>query len=281
MASNPPPNRPLRDALLGGDSDDPVDLITGVVKSRQSTTAPWSVTVQLAEGTITEAIPFLAAYNPRVNDVVYLLRKGPALLVLGAAAPALTTVSPHRHAAADVDGTIIATPPTPAAPPAGPPPPPTVRTVGIAPDDQAYWSAWGWKGDDLIQGGPANRAFWFYGGKIAAAKGGGTITGGSIYVERRNTSHGVGGAANVRLGVHGYGTRPGSGGAGHGAVSVQAQLGRGQSANVPLSAAQIAALNAGSPGLGLEPGGSSYSSPDYLRAVIGGASGQLSLTIQG
>jgi hypothetical protein len=278
-----PPERPLRDVLRPLDAPDTLRWLTGVVTAVQLATAPYTVTVRLADGSSTGALTFLGWWVPRINDVCHLIQQGPSLLVLGAVSPTQTKIDPHRHAAADIDGTIIVAPPTPPAPPAPPPGPPTVRTVNLGPIDQAYWDpTYGvWKGDDLIQGGPNRRPFWFYGGAIAAAKGAGTITGGSIYVARVSGTHGVNGRANVRLGVHGYATRPGSGGAAHGAVEVPATLLRGEGANVPLTGAQLGALNAGAAGLGLEPGNSSYSSADYLRAVIGGASGQLSLTING
>lgn len=264
-----PPERPLRDVLRPLDQPEVLDWFTGIVTAVQVTTAPYTVRVRLADGSITDPLQYLGWWAPKVNDVCHMLRKGPALLVLGPTAPANLYAPPA--------------PVIPPAPPAPPAAPPTVRTVNIGPVDQAYWDpTYGvWKGDDLIQGGPNRRPFWFYGGAIAAAKGAGTITGGSIYVARITGTHGVNGRANVRLGVHGYGTRPGDGNAAHAGVEVPAALLRGEGATVPITAAQIGLLNAGYAGLGLEPGGSSYSSADYLRAVIGGASGQLSLTIVG
>lgn len=282
MASNPPV-RPLRDALTGGDSDDPVDWITGLVVAVQLSIAPHTITVRLADGTEVPGITFLGWWVPRVNDVVHLLRRGPAMLALGAVSPTQAKVSPHRHRTADIDGYVTPADPTPAAPPPKPSAPPTVRTVGVTPVGKAYWSPYGWKSDDLAQGGPQGlRAFVWYDTRIADAKGSGTITGGSVYFQRRNTSHGPGGGANVRLGTHGFTlqnvTNPTLA---LGSVEVTRTLARGEAANVPLSAAQIAALNAGARGIGLEPGAGSYSSPDYLRMVNDAAAGQLSLTIQG
>lgn len=270
------PRHPLRDALAGmqllaqgpGEVQPPVRVVTGVVTAVQTATSPHTVRVQLAEGTVTEPLPFLGWWAPTVNDVVWMLQQGPALYVLGGLAPANLYVPPAPI--------VPDTPDTP------PPAPPTVRTVGVSPIDRAYWSPWGWRREALIQGGPNHyRGHWFYGSQIAAAKGAGTIVAASIYVERTTDAHGVNGAANVRLGTHAMGDAAGSGAGALGNVSVQAQLTRGQAAQVPLSAAQIAALNGGHVGVGLEPGATSYSSADYLKATASGASGQLSLTIQG
>ncbi|MNW55938.1 hypothetical protein D3C74_336320 [compost metagenome] len=136
-----------------------------------------------------------------------------------------------------------------------------------------------WYPGDIRQGGPNYTGLWYYGGQIAAAKGAGTIISASVYMRRSATNHGVNGGANVRLGVHN--------GAGPGqpfdlaAVEVRAQLGKGKDANVGLTAGQIGGLNGGWTGLALAPGSPSFTSPDYLRADSGGASGALTLTIQG
>lgn len=259
------PRHPLRDVLASDGF--PLDWLTGVVTAKQVATAPYRVQIRLADGTVTDWLSYLGWWEPTVNDVVHVLRKGPALLVIGPEAPA------NVH--------VTGVPVTPDTPPAPPPAAPALVTVPVAPVDRAYWGFGTWRREVLIQGGPTGlRTHWFYGTGIAAAKGAGTIVAGVVYVERENSSHGVNGAANVRLGVHGLADASAADGSALGAVSVQATLQRGQAANVPLSAAQIAALNAGSVGLGLEPGSTSYSSPDYLKAVNAGASGQLSLTVQ-
>lgn len=261
------PRHPLRDVLAGTDASAPVDWLKGVVSAVQTTTEPHTIRVLLADGTETGELTFLGWYSPTVDDVVHMLRKGPALFVLGPEAPA-----------------NVFEPPAPVVPPPPPPPPPQpprVRTVSITPTDAAYWSPWGWRRDELIQGGPRDlRTFWFYGSAIAAAKGAGVITAASIYMRRRTTQHGVNGRANVRLGTHPFPSAPSSGAAALSNVSVQARVARGKGVNVPLSSSQIASLNAGADGIGLEPGSDSYSSPDYLIVDAGGASGQLSLTIQ-
>lgn len=285
------PRRPLRDALAGlgatareqpGESSPAPYIATGIVTSVQLALAPYTVRLALADGTETGDLPFLGWWTPTVNDLAWVAVQGPAMFVLGGVAPSGVVVNAHRHKAADIDGTVLPPAPTPGTPPPPPPPPPTVRTVGVAPVDMAYWGLGEWRRDGLIQGGPRGyRPHWFYGGGIAAARAGGTIVGGSIYVQRTSDSHGVGGAANVRLGVHGLASAASPGSSPLSWVSVQAALARGQAAQVPLSQAQIDALNNGALGLGLEPGGTSYTSPDYLKAVFGGASGQLSLTVQG
>ena len=59
---------------------------------------------------------------------------------------------------------------------------------------------------------------------------------------------------------------------------------RGADVAYPLSSAQIAALNAGAAGLGLEPGALGADSDDFVIAVgvtTQPASGQLALTIAG
>lgn len=275
------PRHPLRDVLRGGDDADALDLLSGIVTQVQTSTAPYGVKLRLADGTITDWLPYLAWWSPRVNDVAQVIRKGPALHVLGAYAPAVVVTSPHRHDAADVDGTIIAAAPAPGTPAPPPAAAPTRRTVGVAPTDRAYWSPWGWRREELVQGGAnALRTFWFYGTGIAAVKGSGTIVAGTLYLQRVSSYHGAT-SANVRLGVHNAVDASGSGGAAHTSVAVVRQLARGQDATVNLTPAQIAELNAGKRGLGLEPGSLSYSSSDYLRAVANSASGQLALTIEG
>lgn len=259
------PRHPLRDVLASDGF--PVDWLTGVVTAKQVTTPPYRVKIRLADGTVTDWLSFLGWWEPTVNDVVHIMRKGPALLVLGPEAPA----NVHVTAAAV----------TPVTPPAPPPAPPSLVEVPVAPIDRAYWGLGAWRRDTLIQGGPNGyRTHWFYGTGIATAKGAGTIVAASIYIERENTSHGVNGAANVRLGVHQLANASGADGTALSSVGVQRTLQRGEAANVPLSAPMIADLNAGGDGLGLEPGSTSYSSADYLKAVITGASGQLSLTVQ-
>lgn len=269
----------LRDALAT-DAPEPLRLISGIVTSHSTLGVPYTVTVRIPDGATTPPLPYPAWWVPRVGDVVTMFYAGGVFTVHGAVAPAQTHVYPHRHAAVDIDGTVL--PPAPPAPPVptAPTAPPSVRNVGVPAVDWGSWGGQASNGSAMIQGGPTNDAFWFYGNGIAAAKGSGTIIGGSIYIERVSSAHGVNGAANVRLGTHGYTARPGAGG-GIANVAVVGALAKGQGATLALTAAQIAALNAGHKGLGLLHGGTSYTSADYLRATVGGASGQLSLSIQG
>lgn len=261
-----PPNHPLRDVL--GTPTRGLVWLTGVVTEVDTVRVPHTIRVRLADGTITEPITYMGWWSPLINDTAELIAQGSKLMALGAVAPS------------NLDLPNPPAPVIPATPPDAPTAPPVIRTVPVQPVDAAYWSQWGWRTDGLIQGGPANRAHWWYGTAVQAARAGGVIVGGSVYVERLNTAHGVNGAANVRVGVHTQAERPVSGESQLAEVAAVRTLARGKGTTVPLTAAQVAALNAGALGLGLEPGGSSYSSPDYLRATIGGASGALSLTVQ-
>ena len=268
-----------------GGVDFPLQLRTGVVQAISKATTPWTLTITLGNTNIS-GITYLGWWDAVVGGIVQVLQQGPQLLVLGPLAPAKVIVSPHRHAAADVDGTIIVAPPAPPVPTA-PPAVVTTRIVNITAQGSASWqfSYSTWR-NDFIQGGSSSnlrRAFWFYGGQIAAAKGAGNIIGGSIFVRRTGTG-GVYQGANVRLGTHGLGSASGSGAGAHGNVAVVGQLNKEQGVTFALTGAHLAALNAGAAGLGLEPGSTSYTSPDYLVGYgrdAGEWSGQLSLTIQG
>lgn len=276
MATN---RRVLRDALLGGDTPPPIRITTGIVTAVNRTAVPCVISVRLPEGTVVDGLTYPAWWFPREGDVTNLFYAGGVFLVHGPVAPAQVVVDPHRHAASDIDGTVLPPAPPPAAVPPAPPAQPSQRTVPVAPVD---WGSWGGQASNtgvMIQGGPTNDAFWFYGGAIQAARAGGTIVAGSIYVERLATDHGVNGGANVRLGVHGHPGRPGAPGS-ISAVGVIGQLGKGQGRVMSLTAAHIAALNAGAVGLGLAHGGTSYVSADYLKATRGAPSGQLSLIVQ-
>jgi len=272
----------FRDAVRGPDSWPMMPIRAGaVITAVDMTTAPWRVKVRFSDGTVTDWILCAGWYKPVVNDVVMVGLVDRAPVCLGGYAGSVKVA---------LTETVLATPSTPAPPPSAPPPPPTVRTANISAVSSSTWSpSWGgWRtdDDDVRQGGTsAQRGFWFYGTAIAAAKGSGTIVSGTVYVERRDSTHGVSGAANVRIGTHGNATRPGSGASAH--ANVQAYNGRllrGQDDMFALSAAHIAALNAGAHGLGLEPGVVGTAVADYLIALgVGatGASGQLSLVIQG
>lgn len=279
------PSHPIRDALRGPDGLlEPLRLHAAVVTEVSTTTPPYQVTLRMADGAVIADAVYLAWWSPRVNDTVYLLRQGGSIVVLGPVAPADVVVVHHRHAAGDVDGTVLVTPTAPEEAPAGPSSPPNVVSKMVQPTDMATWDTDGdyWKAY-MTQGGPTSkRAFWFYGNGIAAAKGAGTIVGGSIYVERLSSVHGVSGAANVRLGVHSFENRPSNGDGSLANVSVAATLDRGKGVAVRLTEAHIAALNAGADGFGLEPGATGYASADYLRALFGltSGSGALSLNVR-
>lgn len=274
----------VRDSLLGldqGAATMDLRFRTAVVTVVSKTSAPWTVVVRFNDGVTSPAMACVGWYDPTVNDVVQVVQSGTSLMCWGGFAGVAKVVT--------TTATVV-TPPAPAVPAAPPAAAPTIRTAYISADSTAAWSAifgpgWRTDNDDVYQTGTsAQRGFWFYGSKISAAKGSGTITGGTIYIARRDSSHGVGGQANVLLGTHGNGTRPGSGATAHNGVSQVGTLGRGQDGTFKLTDTQVAALNGGAAGLGLEPGVVGTSSADYLIALgiaSSGASGQLALTISG
>lgn len=274
-----PVSRPLRDALSAGDQTPTPQITAAVVEDTSTASSPHTVSLRMPDGLLVPDLTYPGWWSPRVGDVATVVTQGGVVTILHAVAPCLTVVAPHRHKTEDIDGYVIPAPPTPPPPPTPTPAPPTVVTRTVQPTDMGSWGGASFNQNQMIQGGPAHDAFWFYGDGIAAAKGSGTITGGTIYVQRLATAHGVGGAANVRLGVHGYTGRPGAAG-GVTTAEVVAQLNRGQGVAVPLTAAHVAALNAGAKGLGLAHGSASYTSADYLRALATAPSGALSLTIQ-
>lgn len=276
-----PLRRPLRDALTAGAGEPAAArVITGVCSSVQS--SPPRVVLQLPDGTETAPLPYPAWWAPRAGDVAVCLYQAGSIYIVSVAAPALTVTSPHRHKSTDIDGTTIPAPPAPRPVPVRPPAPPKRRSVNVQPLDMG---SWGYPGGriaekELRQGGQTHDAFWFYGDRITSAKGGGRIVSGSIYVQRLSAYHGNPRGANVRLGAHNYAARPGAEGGVH-SVSVVGQLALGAGRTFALPRSVIDALNSGARGVGLGKGDTSYSSPDYLRAVVGGASGALSLTIEG
>lgn len=281
-------DNPLVQALVGDDeSMPPMRMRTCTVMAINKATTPWTATIRLGNIDV-PAVTMLGWYDPRVGDIVKVAQQGSELLIWGPLAPSKVVVSPHRHAAADIDGSIIAAPPTPTTPTPTPPPPASVRTVGITAIDSSGWqfSYNTWRDDRFIQGGVGSgryRPHWFYGNQIAAAKGSGTIIGGSIFI-KRDPNGGVNAGANVLLGYHGFQTRPGSGAAGLGGVANIGQLGKGQGATLAIPQHMLDALNAGQAGFGLEAGVASYTHPDYMPSYgrqAGEWSGQLSLTIQG
>lgn len=269
--------RPLRDALAAPDQPELVTVTSGVVTRVVASGSPYTVQLQMPDGSTASGLPYPGWWAPRVGDVAIVLRQGGALTVLHAVAPCDTVTAPHRHKAADIDGSII--PPAPAPPPVPTPPAPapTIVTRTVQPTAMGSWGGPS-PADQMVQGA-GNSAYWFYGTGIATARGSGTITGGTIYVERLATAHGVNGDANVRLGAHGLTGPPGSGGD-ITSVDIAARLARGQGRTVPLTPAHVAALNAGARGLGLARGAAGYASADYLRVTAGSPSGALSLTIQ-
>lgn len=274
-------NARTANAVNGNGEGMVLQMRTATVTEIDKTTSPWTVTINLGE-TILSEITFLGWTDPQVGDIVKVLQQGPEVFILGTMGPGKVYMPPQ--------------PPPPPPPPApeviAPPPPPVIRQVGIQATGSATGPAeapWGgWRHDRLYQGGGglAQRSFWWYGTRIADAKGGGTILGGTIFIKRMGLAAGVGGAANVRLGTHGFEIQPGSIPGGHGGVVNIGALGRDQAGTFELPGHMIDGMNNGSvKGFGLEPGQMGYLSADYLIAyAFGGGtewSGSLSLTIQG
>lgn len=270
----------LVQVLAGPEVDTAPKFLTGVVRAVTTSTTQGASTVDVdVDGVTVEGVHFRDGMDPEEGQLVWLLRQGPLLIVLGSPAPARVVVAEHNHTSPPVN------PASPAAPGAAPSAPASVRTVSVVAVDSGTWqpSYSSWREDQVGQSGDGRRGFWFYGGAIAAAKGSGTITAGSIFIKRQSAG-GVNGGANVRLGTHAHTSQPVSGGTALSNVSVVGTLTRGQGGSFALSAAQIAALNAGAVGLGLEPGSSGYTSADYLLAEpfsAGDWSGALQLTVEG
>lgn len=257
-----------------GEQPAPLQLRTGMVTAIDNSATPWTVSVQVSELVI-PGINILGWYEPRVGDVVQLLQQGESLFVLG-------TVGPGKIYAPSTP------PPAPPPPPPPPPPPLVTKAYPISPVGSGTWPSQqpigSWSNLSLWQGGSiAQRAYWFYGNKIADAKGSGTILSGTVFVKRRS-SGGVYGNANVRLGSHNLATQPASAGA-LSNVSVVGGLQRDQGKTFTIPASIIAGMNAGTiKGLGLEPGALGYVTPDYLIAYPYGAgtewSGAITLNIR-
>lgn len=276
--SSRPPSRPRPTA--DPEQRPPLEWLTGVVRAVDTSGTPHTVDVDIDGGAVTaEGLTYPGWWSAEVGAVVELLRQGPRLRVFDVNAPARVQVGAHNHTTPPTDPT------PPPAPGAAPTAPVTVRPVTVeAVDSGTYQPAYGsWREDQVGQGGDARRGLWFYGAAIAAAKGSGTITAGSILI-RRKSNGGVDGAANVRLGTHSHASQPGGN---PGALSNVALIGTllpGKGSTFPLTAQHIADLNAGATGVGLEAGSTGYVSADYLLAEprsAGEWSGVLQLTIEG
>lgn len=256
----------------------PVQMRTGIVRTVNTATTPHTVSVDVGGITVT-GLTYPHCWDAEVGAVVSLLQQGPKLDIYKVAAPARVKVGEHNHT------TPPTNPPAPPAPPAAPVAPTGIRTVSVLAASSASWvpAFSNWRVDGVYQGGTGQRGFWFYGTGIASAKGAGTILSATVFV-KRSSSGGINGGANVRLGTHGNGTQPANGGTAHANVEVVGTLPRDAGATFALTAAQVAALNAGAAGVGLEPGASGFVTADYLIAVprsAGDFSGALQLTIQG
>lgn len=269
---------PLARLIAGPEALPQLQMRTGVVRAVDKATTPHTVTLDIAGLSLT-GVTYLAGWDPEAGATVKVLVQGPDILVLGPLAPARMVVAAHDHA----------TPPTNPAPPPAPDAAPTApvsrRTVSVVADASDSWQPEfsRWRVDGVYQGGGSGqRGYWYYGSKIATAKGSGTIVAATVFVKRAS-SGGVNGLANIRLGTHTAASRPGSSVA-HSNVAKVGALAKGKGGTFALTAAQVAALNAGAAGVGLEPGALGYTSADYFIGQprsSGDWSGVLSLTIEG
>lgn len=261
----------------GAEPTDPLQLRTATITAVSKAQNPWTVTINLG-GSLISGVTILGWTDPRVGEVVQCLKQGPTVFVLGAPAPG-RTISP-----------TFSIPDPPAVPPAvsNPQPPAqmSTREVSIAAISSSTWVPGSnvWRDDVLLQGGQVlNRAYFFYNTRIADAVGAATIVAGSILLRRRQSDGSE--YARVRTGVHNYALRPTTAPAALSTVDVDF-LERGQGKAIPLTAAQISALNAKTArGIALSAATEGLKSPDYLNLEPVGPgtewSGTLSLTVRG
>lgn len=268
----------LVQVLANPEAGPPLQLRTALVRAVDTGSTPHTADIDLG-GVTVSGVTFLAGHDLEAGAVVKVLQQGPELLILGPLAPARMVVAEHNHTTPPVN------PAPPAAPPAAPTAPPSVTVLSVTATDSGTWqpSYSSWREDQVGQSGDGRRGFWFYGGGIAAAKGSGTIAAATVFIKRKS-SGGVNGGANVRLGTHSLTAQPGGSPGSLSNVATVGTLAPGQGAAFALTPAQIAALNAGAVGVGLEPGSSGYTSADYLLAEprsAGDWSGVLQLTVEG
>lgn len=159
------------------------------------------------------------------------------------------------------------------------------KTAYITTTDSASYADWGWRsGYDVYQAGGYNdMGFWFYGTKIKSALvNANSITSIQVYVQRKNTSHGVYGDANVRLGHHALTTQPSSSPGSNPItgeyVAGGLTIGEGKWFTVPSTWHSY--FKSGSyRGFGLQYTYSSYTSDNYMIAYgYGTSSGKVKLT---
>lgn len=169
--------------------------------------------------------------------------------------------------------------------PATPTPSLVTKTAYVNTTDSASYANFGWRsGYDVYQGGGYNdQGFWFYGtqikSKLANAH---SITSIQVYVQRKNTSHGVSGDANIRIGRHGFTTQP-SGSPGSNPITgeyVALTLKRGEAQWETLPSAWYSYFKSGTyRGVGLQYDYTSYTSSNYaICNGYGTSSGRIKLT---
>lgn len=255
-----------------------LQLRTALVRTVDTSGTPYTVAIDLG-GVTVSGVTFRDGMDPEPGQVVKVLQQGSELFIIGSPAPARVVVAEHNHTTPPVN------PASPAAPPAAPVAGPSVTVRSVTAADSGTWQPAysSWREDQVGQGGDGRRGLWFYGGGIAAAKGSGTIIAATVFVKRKS-SGGVNGGANVRLGTHSLTAQPVGNPGVLSNVATVGTLTPGQGAALALTPAQVAALNAGAVGVGLEPGAGGYTSSDYLLAEprsAGDWSGVLQLTVEG
>lgn len=269
-------NKLARSISGGMERDEYLRLRTAVVTAVNTGTNPWTVTLNL-DGIIISSCTFLGWANPQVGEVVQVLQQGPSLLVLGAVGPARVFTG-----AAPAPAALTPELQNPTVPPQSKMDEVSIEAVSSS-TGPSELAAGGWRTGDLHQGGNihAQRGYWFYGSRIATAKGTGTIVGGFIFIRRENRG-GTYAESTIRLGAHNFSTRPTTPPTDSlAAVTEVGALERGRGATYAIPEEIIARFNAGTArGLGLEPGGFE----NYLIASGFGSgtewSGALTLTIQ-
>lgn len=261
----------------GSEPTEPLQLRTATIVAVSKAATPWTVTINLGN-TLIPGVTILGWTDPRVGEVVQCLKQGPLVFVLGAPAPG-RTISPTL---------TIPTPPAVPTSVSNPQPPVQMgtREVSVAALSSSTWApgAGIWRDDVLLQGGQElNRAFFFYNTRIRDAVGTATIVAGTILLRRREGDGAE--LAQVRTGMHNLALRPATAPPAVSSALVE-QLARGQGKSIPLSDAQIAALNnKTASGITLSAAAAGLKSPDYLNLEPVGPgtewSGTLSLTVRG
>lgn len=162
--------------------------------------------------------------------------------------------------------------------PTAPPPTLVKKTAYITTTDSASYSAQydNWRTDSnyVYQAGAQDwRGLWFYSTKIKTILAKATsVEKMQVYVQRVNTDHGVGGAANVRLVAHKYASQPTADPIGNmTGNNLVGTLSRGQGKWLDVPSGWWDEFKTGTyKGLGLRFGTTSYTDNDYMYAYGAG-----------